>query len=380
MTLRSERAEQSGPAGPGAESLLDFLPVPFLEIGADDGVLAANVAAEEFFATSRQQLMHAGLKGLAPPDHPVFVLLEHLRQRGGSVTEHGVAFSSARFHHDNVSVQAADVPDHPGIILLTFHVTAAPRALDQQMAHRSAARSVSGMAAMLAHEIRNPLSGIKGAAQLLEQAATAGDRELATLICEEVDRIDALVERMGMFGEAQLDLRPFNIHRILEHVRLLAMNGFARGLQILERYDPSLPPVWGDRDQLVQVLINLVKNAAEAMRESGREGQISLITRYRPGIRVAVPGTDEWRHLPLVVTVRDTGPGIDDTVRPHLFEPFISTKANGRGLGLALVGKIMDDHGGAIDVESRPGRTEISLYLPVAQETQAEGGQETAQS
>jgi two-component system nitrogen regulation sensor histidine kinase GlnL len=127
----------------------------------------------------------------------------------------------------------------------------------------------------------------------------------------------------------------------------------------------------------VQVLINLVKNAAEAMRESGREGQISLITRYRPGIRVAVPGTDEWRHLPLVVTVRDTGPGIDETVRPHLFEPFISTKANGRGLGLALVGKIMDDHGGAIDVESRPGRTEISLYLPVAQENQIEGGQES---
>ena len=157
MTLRGDRAEQNRQAGPGAESLLDFLPVPFLEIGSDDAVLAANVAAEEFFATSRQQLMHAGLKGLAPPDHPVFVLLEHLRQRGGSVTEHGVAFSSARFHHDNVSVQAADVPDHPGIILLTFHVTAAPRALDQQMAHRSAARSGSGMAAMPAQEIRKQL-------------------------------------------------------------------------------------------------------------------------------------------------------------------------------------------------------------------------------
>mgnify|MGYP004707903313 CR=1 FL=1 len=358
----------SEPRAPGAENLLDSLPVPVLEVGGDMDIIAVNVAAEEFFAMSRQQLKQGGLRALAPADHPLFTLMEHLQQRGGSVTEHEVVFSSARFHHENVTIQAADVPDYPGIILLTFHVAHVARALDQQMTYRSAARSVSGMAAMLAHEIRNPLSGIKGAAQLLEQAASEGDRELATLICDEVDRIDALVDRMGIFGEAELHCSALNIHRLLEPVRLLAMNGFARGIRIVERYDPSLPPVWGDRDRLVQVLINLVKNAAEAMRDSGREGQITLMTSYRPGIRLAEPGTGAWRHLPLVVTVRDTGPGIAPSIRPHLFEPFITSKANGSGLGLALVGKIMDDHGGAIDVVSRPGRTDISLFLPVAEE------------
>ncbi|MFT8676430.1 MAG: ATP-binding protein [Acetobacter sp.] len=362
-----ERGNRQG--RPGADNLLDSLPVPFLEVGPQNEVLAVNVAAEEFFAMSRHQIMQGGLHGLAPPDHPLFLLMEHVRQRGGRVTEHDVVFDSPRFHHANVTIEAADVPDYPGITVLTFHASLAARALDQQLAYRSAARSVSGMAAMLAHEIRNPLSGIKGAAQLLEQAVTQSDKELAILICEEVDRIDALVERMGMFGEAQMQYRALNIHRILEHVRLLALNGFARGIQIVERYDPSLPHVWGDRDRLVQVLINLIKNAAEAVRESGREGQITLVTSYRPGIRVAAPGTTQWRHLPLVVTVRDTGPGISPSVRPHLFEPFISTKANGRGLGLALVGKIMDDHGGTIDVESRPGRTEISLFLPIADDT-----------
>jgi two-component system nitrogen regulation sensor histidine kinase GlnL len=240
--------------------------------------------------------------------------------------------------------------------------------LDQQQVYRSAARSVSGMAAMLAHEVRNPLSGIKGAAQLLEQAVEDADRDLATLICDEVDRIDALVERMGMFGEAQMDYRALNIHRLLEHVKLLASNGFAKDLRIIEQYDPSLPHVWGDRDRLVQVLLNLVKNAAEALHETGKKGDITLMTSYRPGIRVTAPGTTQWRHLPLVVTIRDTGPGISETVRPHLFEPFVSTKVNGSGLGLALVGKVMDDHGGVMEVESRPGRTEISLFLPLAEE------------
>ncbi|OUI90993.1 ATPase [Acetobacter indonesiensis] len=348
--------------------LLDSLPVPVLELGADDSIRFANSAAEEFFAMSRHQLCHGGLKDLVPEDHPLFLLVQHLRREGGSVTEHELVFSNPRFHREGVTVQGADVPDCPGSILLTVHDSSTARTLDRQMSFRSAARSVSGMAAMLAHEVRNPLSGIKGAAQILENAVSDQDRELATLICDEVDRIDALVERMGMFGEAPTDYRSLNIHRVLEYVKLLASQGFAAGIRIVERYDPSLPHVWGDRDQLVQVLLNLVKNAAEAIRETEKPGEITLATSYRPGIRMTVPGTTQWRHLPLVVTVRDTGPGISETIRPHLFEPFLSTKMSGSGLGLALVGKIMDDHGGVIEVESRPGRTEISLYLPVVAE------------
>lgn len=353
---------------PSAALLLDSLPVPVLELGPSNRLRFANAAAEEFFGTSRHQLCQGALEDLVPEDHPLFLLVQHVRKEGGSITEHELTFSSPRFHHEGVTVQGADVLDYPGSILLTFHDSSAVRVLDRQLAFRSAARSVSGMAEMLAHEVRNPLSGIKGAAQILEHSVGESDRELATLICDEVDRIDALVERMGIFGAAPADFRSLNIHRVLEHVRLLASKGCAAGLRIVERYDPSLPHVWGNRDQLVQMLLNLVKNAAEAIRETEKPGEITLSTSYRPGIRLAVPGTSQWRHLPLVVTVRDTGPGISETIRPHLFEPFVTTRMSGSGLGLALVGKIMDDHGGVIEVESRPGRTEISLYLPVVPE------------
>jgi two-component system nitrogen regulation sensor histidine kinase GlnL len=223
------------------------------------------------------------------------------------------------------------------------------------------------MAAVLAHEVKNPLSGIRGAAQLLEQNASEADRELTQLICEEADRIRAMVDRMDVFGDRPIDRRPVNIHQVLERVRRLAETGFARPHRIIELYDPSLPPVWGSRDQLVQMLLNLVKNAAEAAPAGG--GEIVLSTAYRHGLRLSTGKAGERVHLPLLVTVRDNGPGIPEDIRPHLFDAFVTGgKPGGQGLGLALVAKVVGDHGGLVEVESRPGRTEFRLHLPMAPE------------
>jgi two-component system nitrogen regulation sensor histidine kinase GlnL len=230
---------------------------------------------------------------------------------------------------------------------------------------------------MLAHEVKNPLSGIRGAAQLLENTVSEGDRELAVLIREEADRIRDLVDRMEAFGERPLERGAVNIHRVLGHVRRLAQTGFAAHLRVVERYDPSLPPVWGNRDQLVQVFLNLVKNAAEAvteaMQDSGKPAcipEITLITSYQHSIRLAAPTTGGpggrgGVHLPLMVTVRDHGPGIPADVEKTLFDPFVTTKQAGSGLGLALVAKIVGDHGGLIEVDSRLGRTEFRICLPM---------------
>jgi two-component system nitrogen regulation sensor histidine kinase GlnL len=218
------------------------------------------------------------------------------------------------------------------------------------------------MAAMLAHEVKNPLSGIRGAAQLLEQNAGEGDRELCLLIQDEADRIRGLVDRFDMFSERPVDLAPVNIHRVLDHVRRIAVSGFASHLRVVEDYDPSLPPVWGNRDLLVQILLNLVKNAAEAADTIG--GEIVLSTAYHHGVRIAVPGSADRVHLPLQVSVRDNGPGIDEDIRGTLFEPFVTTKRGGQGLGLALAAKLVADQGGLIECDSRPGRTVFRLSLP----------------
>ncbi len=221
---------------------------------------------------------------------------------------------------------------------------------------------------MLAHEVKNPLSGIRGAAQLLEQDADAAGRELTQLICDETDRIVALVDRMEAFsGHAPISRDEVNIHEVLDRVRKIAQSGFARHVRINEDYDPSLPPVYGDRDLLLQVFLNLVKNAAEAAPGAG--GEIVLTTGYRHGLRLAAPGGDGRRHLPLMVSVADNGSGIPDDLKPHLFDPFVTTKRNGTGLGLALVAKVIGDHGGVIEFDSQPRRTVFRVFLPVVTPT-----------
>jgi len=228
---------------------------------------------------------------------------------------------------------------------------------------------------MLAHEIKNPLSGIRGAAQLLEQSATPDDRTLTRLICDEADRIVKLVDRMEVFAdERPVDREPVNIHAVLEHVRRLAQSGFGRHIRFVEQYDPSLPLVYANRDHLIQVFLNLVKNAAEAIGENAADGEIQLTTAFRPGVRLSLPGSKTRVSLPLEFCVKDNGPGVPDDLLPHLFDPFVTTKPSGSGLGLALVAKIVGDHGGIIECESQARKTIFRVLMPKFTGNDAEPG------
>lgn len=347
------------------DSILNALATAVIVINAEGVIELVNSAGEQFFQGGADYLKGRRLEDLLPSDNPLFSLIQQVRKEGLAVSEYSVTLESPRIGRHLVNLQASPLLEDPKAVVVTLQTRSIADKIDRQLSHRGAARSVTAMAAMLAHEVKNPLSGIRGAAQLLEQNATQDDRNLTTLIREETDRICNLVDRMEVFSDSNpLQRDAVNIHQVLDRVMQLAKNGFGRHLRYSTDFDPSLPPVLGHRDQLVQVFLNLVKNAAEAAPPDG--GEITLETAYQQGVRFAVPGMDSRIHLPLRVSIKDNGGGIPDDIKSCLFDPFVTSKPQGTGLGLALVAKTIGDHGGVIECDSTTKRTEFRIMLPMA--------------
>lgn len=354
------------PAVPSA-IVLNLLPHPIMTLDAQGRVIGANAACEAFFHLSAGQLLRSSLAELLPFGSPVLSVVEDARRRRCVINEYRIDVGTPRIGLERiVDVNAIPLlPDAQNVVIMLQERTIADK-MDRQLTHRGAARSVTALGAMLAHEIKNPLSGIRGAAQLLEAELADEDRSLTRLICDETDRIVKLVDRFEVFtDERPAEREAVNIHYVLDHVKRIAQAGFARHIRFVETYDPSLPPVSANRDQLIQIFLNLVKNAAEAVGEDAIDGEIELTTAFRPGVRLRVAGSSQPIALPLEFCVRDNGPGVSPELMDHLFDPFVTNKPSGTGLGLALVAKIVGDHGGVIECESHPRRTTFRVLMPM---------------
>lgn len=215
----------------------------------------------------------------------------------------------------------------------------------------------------LAHEVKNPLGGIRGAAQLLEAELSEGEREYTEVIIGEADRLQTLVDRLLAPYRYERRLGEVNIYEVLERVRNLLLAEFSAGLSIVRDYDVSVPSILGDKEQLIQVFLNLMRNAAQAMKDSIATGAAKITVRTRISRQVAIQ--QKRYKLALSVHVIDNGPGIDEAIREKIFYPLVTGRSEGTGLGLSLVQTYIEQHAGCIDVTSEPGCTDFGILFPI---------------
>ena len=361
------RAEQPKGGLPAAKQMMDILPFPVFMLDENDRFLWLNHAAEGFFHSSQAMLVPMQMSELLISDSPFFSLVRRARQSERPVSDKSLRLISPKFGVCNAAIQVTPLPvsenvDQRGAVLVTLQEQGLTDKLAAQNTVKSAALSMSKMTSLLAHEVKNPLAGIKGAAQLLETEIPEESRELSSMIVTEADRITALLNRIeNLSSDMPVQLKDVNIHEILDHCIRITTASFGRHLDIKCHYDPSLPNIDADPDLLVQCFLNLFKNASE---ETDDKGILTLTTSYNLSRYLSTSQSFQV-HLPLQIEIEDNGSGIPEELQDYIFEPFISGKQSGSGLGLAMVASVVADHGGAISVDTSPAGTCFTVNLPI---------------
>lgn len=339
-----------------ATALLDALPDAVLLVGLDGVISFANHASLAFTGMGQKSISGKTLSALLGDTHPVAEAFAVVMRNHQPLTLHDLSIMGKAVTACNLT----PMEDMTTILVSWRHDVIALR--DEWLDKiRQSIKPAQHLTRMLAHEVRNPLAGIRGAAQLLQMGdLTEDDRALAKLIENETQRIARLVDKVNVFDSVpHSEFRAVNIHAVCDHVVGLVRAGICAGITVETRYDPSLPDIQGHQDSLIQAVLNLVKNAAEAGAT-----QITLHSYYDTA---AGFHPDSGLRMPVTLEINDNGQGMDDKTVARLFEPCFTTKPDGEGLGLAIVSQIVDDHGGAMQVQSTPGATTFRIRLPMPQ-------------
>ena len=347
--------------------VINSINFPFLIIDKNKFILMVNPATEDFFNLSSKVLINKSIEEILPFSSPVLSLIDSSIKKDRTFKEYRVDLSTPiSGSHKDVDVEVTPViglENYYQIILVEdFH----EKKLVLQNENKKNKIAMSNMSQILAHEVKNPLSGIRGAAQILEKKVESEETIMTDLIITEVDRIRRLVDNLQIFdASTPIDLRPINIHSILRHVKDVMMNSSNKEIKIKEVFDPSIPDVIGNEDQLIQVFINLIKNSIEAFsNEPDADNEIILSTNYEHGYIVKEKSSEERVKLPIKISVMDNGPGIPDSISQEIFQPFVSTKKIGQGgLGLSIVSKIISDHNGSIELDLTDQGTKFIIRL-----------------
>ena len=349
------------------EHIINSITFPIIIIDDEKIISMVNSSAEDFFKVSSKIILGRSIKDFIPFSSPVNSLIENCIETSSSFKEYKIDLSTPMTgDHKDVDVQISMISGLPNKYQLVFLEDYYEKKLLFQNENHKNKLAMSNMSQILAHEVKNPLSGIRGAAQLLEKNLKEKDLEMTNLICKEVDRIRRLIDNLEVFdATSPLDLKSINIHTVLRHVKEIMLNSNDFELDIIENYDPSIPNVLGNQDQLIQVFINLVKNSIEAFKKgNNKENKIILSTSYEHGYVVKDNYSDRKVRLPIKISIKDNGPGIPESILPNIFQPFVSSKKNGEGgLGLSIVSKIISDHNGSIELDNHIDGSEFIIRL-----------------
>ncbi len=347
------------PGNQRAQRILDSLNTAVLTCNRDLVVMSTNPAGEMLFGLSANHLVNRPLFEICGNESESLAPLTKAIESGQPVTVHGMRLTLTPDTAIDVDYTATPLIRWEGeerLILELVRVDQFLRLAREETlvdAHAAKRAVIRG----LAHEIKNPLGGLRGAAQLLDrELPDRSYREYTRIIIHEADRLRKLVDRM-MGSYQPMRSEPVNIHELLEHVRKLVQAETPEGLAIMHDYDPSLPELDGDREQLVQALLNIVRNAVEAM---GGRGRIFLRTRVKRFMRIG----DVSHRRAIRVDIEDDGPGVPDELREQIFYPMVTGRADGTGLGLSIAQDIIGRHGGLVEFASEPGSTRFTVYLP----------------